>query len=369
MSELAFPGPISAWSFCTTLSAFLAVAAYTDQRHMLVPKWLTLPLLALGFLANLVRGAILGHQGHAVFCLEPSGWLTGGLDGLLFSLAGFAVAFSLFFVLFVLGTCSGGDVKLFAALGSWIGPTLVVLVLVGTLVILVLFVLLQMIRFTVLGRVWTQLRTAIRVRRGEEMKPAESPGAGLLRYSLVVFVVTLPLLFWVCRTDLRLVGEPGQAAGESGEAILAQTSPERLTRTRRGRGRQRRRRGSLTVELLLVLPILLGLVWGMVQFSLLQSAQQRLVAASREGARIASLGASMAEVQNAARLSLGSGVLNQASIGLRQIDGMGRSDPMGVNVEVTVRIPVEEAVPNLLAFLGMEYRGEQLTARTVMRRE
>ena len=46
----------------------------------------------------------------------------GLLDGLLFTLAGVAVAFVLMFVLWILGVCGGGDVKLYAAVGAWVGP-------------------------------------------------------------------------------------------------------------------------------------------------------------------------------------------------------------------------------------------------------
>src|SRR5438270_8400 len=62
--------------------------------------------------------------------------LSGALDGLLFALAGFGLGFALFFVLWVLGACGGGDVKLFAALGAWVGPALAVGVLAGTVVVL-----------------------------------------------------------------------------------------------------------------------------------------------------------------------------------------------------------------------------------------
>ena len=44
------------------------------------------------------------------------------LDGLLFTLAGVAVAFAIMFGMWVLGVCGGGDVKLYAAVGAWVGP-------------------------------------------------------------------------------------------------------------------------------------------------------------------------------------------------------------------------------------------------------
>src|SRR4051794_18814145 len=124
-----FPDPLTGWVFLAGLSGLLAVASYTDQRFMKVPKWLSLPALGLGLLASALRGALLGSSGSAVWLLGSGGAGTGALDGLLFALAGFAVGFLLFFGLWLMGVCGGGDVKLFAALGAWIGPVLVVAVL------------------------------------------------------------------------------------------------------------------------------------------------------------------------------------------------------------------------------------------------
>jgi Flp pilus assembly protein TadG len=53
--------------------------------------------------------------------------------------------------------------------------------------------------------------------------------------------------------------------------------------------RIRDERGAAAVELALILPILVLLVFGIVQFSLAYNRQQGLHAAAREGARIASL--------------------------------------------------------------------------------
>jgi prepilin peptidase CpaA len=48
--------------------------------------------------------------------------LTGGLSGLGLSLAGLAVGLAVFFPIFALGGLGGGDVKLLACLGAWLGP-------------------------------------------------------------------------------------------------------------------------------------------------------------------------------------------------------------------------------------------------------
>src|SRR3954464_14413049 len=107
-----FPDPVSGWVFLMALIGVLAIASYTDERTMKVPKWLTLPALGLGLLFSLLRGGLLGGHGMPVWLFADPGAALGVLDGLLFALAGLVVGFVLFFGLWVLGFCGGGDVKL-----------------------------------------------------------------------------------------------------------------------------------------------------------------------------------------------------------------------------------------------------------------
>src|SRR5262249_31381464 len=99
-----FPAPAFGWGYLLLLPGLLAVASYTDLRRLTIPKWLTLTVLALGLAANLVRGAWLGGTGQPAWVLSGSGEWLGLLDGLLFALAGFALGFVLFFVLWLMGT-------------------------------------------------------------------------------------------------------------------------------------------------------------------------------------------------------------------------------------------------------------------------
>lgn len=79
----------------------VVMAAFvTDIRSMKIPNRLTLPAM-LG-----------GTAAHAAW---------GGLDGLLFSAAGFAVCFAVLFAMYAIGAVGAGDVKLFGAIGSWTG--------------------------------------------------------------------------------------------------------------------------------------------------------------------------------------------------------------------------------------------------------
>src|ERR1041385_3843204 len=81
------------------------VITYYDVRYRRIPN----PFV----LATLVTGVVV----NALF---------GGAWGALASLGGCALAFGLMFVLHVFGAMGAGDVKLFAAIGSPVGASLVV---------------------------------------------------------------------------------------------------------------------------------------------------------------------------------------------------------------------------------------------------
>jgi prepilin peptidase CpaA len=85
----------------------LVWAAAVDLRSRRIPNWLTFSLL----LAGLAQSFAWAHT------------VTPGQ-----SFLGFLTGFGLTFVLFGIGALGGGDVKLLAGLGAWLGPwpTLVV---------------------------------------------------------------------------------------------------------------------------------------------------------------------------------------------------------------------------------------------------
>jgi Flp pilus assembly protein TadG len=131
-----------------------------------------------------------------------------------------------------------------------------------------------------------------------------------------------------------------------------------------------RRRGSLAVELVLILPILLIFLLGMFEFSLLLSARQQLLAASREGARVAAQGADDQEVRLTVKRVLGKGSMGNAEVGVRRI--AGETETLGAGrdrVEVVVRIPATRVVPDLLGWAGIKFAGHDLVAGAVMNRE
>lgn len=195
-----FPEPASGWMFLTVLMSFLAVASYFDQRTMKVPKWLTLTMLGFGLLVSMVRGGWLAAHAEPVWRLGQQGTLIGALDGFLFALCGSFLSFLMFFVMWLLGVCGGGDVKLFAALGAWIGAGLCLQVLILSLALLCVYVM------GLLGfRMLTGKRVALARPGGAGKRKAAAPSGRLLvRYSLVAALASLPVLLWAFRSDLRL---------------------------------------------------------------------------------------------------------------------------------------------------------------------
>jgi prepilin peptidase CpaA len=89
----------------------LAIATFTDLRSRRIPNWLVLPFMIAG--------------------ITVSGWLRGW-RGIEQSLAGLALGALLLGILYWLGGMGMGDLKLCAAIGSWIGPSQLLFALVIT---------------------------------------------------------------------------------------------------------------------------------------------------------------------------------------------------------------------------------------------
>ncbi len=86
---------------CAPLFALLLCAAVTDLRARRIPNWLTFSMVLAGLAQSLLP-------------LRTVGFTT--------SLLGFLTGFGLTFILFALGAVGGGDVKLLAGVGAWLGP-------------------------------------------------------------------------------------------------------------------------------------------------------------------------------------------------------------------------------------------------------
>ena len=83
-----------------TLVALLLVATVTDIRRQMIYNWNTYPGILLGFVLR---------------------WVEGGTPALEDSLKGFAVCGGLMLICFVLFGLGGGDLKLIAMMGAFLG--------------------------------------------------------------------------------------------------------------------------------------------------------------------------------------------------------------------------------------------------------
>jgi Flp pilus assembly protein TadG len=130
-----------------------------------------------------------------------------------------------------------------------------------------------------------------------------------------------------------------------------------------------RRRGHVAVELLFVLPLLLAVLLGTVEFSLWLTAQQQVNLACREGARVAAIGGGIDDVNATVRVVLGPGRFDRATVIATLTDEDGDPVLPGRPVSVVVRLPAVAVVPDLLAFVGLSIRNQILVGQTVMRKE
>jgi Flp pilus assembly protein TadG len=120
----------------------------------------------------------------------------------------------------------------------------------------------------------------------------------------------------------------------------------------------------MTVELVLVLPIVLLLLFALVELSMLARAQQTLIVAARDGARVATLsGATAEQVRRAVRRHLRGRMAAEAQIQVQMAERSGEP------TMVEVRVPMHAAAPDLLRLIGFGVSDRYLVARTTMCRE
>lgn len=119
------------------------------------------------------------------------------------------------------------------------------------------------------------------------------------------------------------------------------------------------------MELILVLPIVMALVFGMIEIGMLWSSGQRVKEAAAAGCRVAGFrGADQVAVRRAVEHGLGRpSLVKNYNINVTNVN----NNPYEVCVSVSV--PMSAAAPDLLKFVGFSLVGRTLTAESIMRRE
>jgi len=95
------------------LTFILVFATYTDIKSHLIPNALSLGGILIGFSLNTYQT---------------------GFDGFLFSLGGLGVGFGLLIPFYMLKGMAAGDVKLMAAIGTFMGPSITFAIVLSTLI-------------------------------------------------------------------------------------------------------------------------------------------------------------------------------------------------------------------------------------------
>jgi prepilin peptidase CpaA len=115
---------MTTWSFLMVapLMAMLFIAAVLDWRHRRIPNWLTFLMTLSGIAGSFLAGHV-ASPGQAML--------------------GMLVGFAIPFVLFAMGALGGGDVKLLAGTGAWLGPIIVVKIFLAAAVVGMVIVLIQ----------------------------------------------------------------------------------------------------------------------------------------------------------------------------------------------------------------------------------
>ena len=83
----------------------LGISLYTDLTQRKIYNWITVPAMALGLILNTWQN---------------------GFDGFMQAWLGWAVGLLIFFIPFLLGGISAGDIKLLAAVGALKGPEFII---------------------------------------------------------------------------------------------------------------------------------------------------------------------------------------------------------------------------------------------------
>ena len=160
------------------LLLILGMAIVSDLRLRTIPNWLTGPSILVGFGFHTAMNQFAGF---------------------VFSLEGAAVGLGLFVVLYACGWMGAGDVKLFAAVGSFLGPAqtisaAIVIALVGGLLALVVLGFHHGWRRTGLW-LWSYVQTMFLTGSVQALTPIQG-AAPKVPYAVAIGLGTIGAYWW-----------------------------------------------------------------------------------------------------------------------------------------------------------------------------
>jgi len=173
--------------FPILVGLFTLAAAAVDLWMRRVPNYLTVP------------AAVMGLAYHT---LAPGG------QGILFALAGFAVGFFLLLMPWILGGGGMGDVKLLAALGTWLGPLMILVAFGGSTLIAAATAIVVLAGNTLQYGISSTRRRYLAVGQSANVSLAQDPLQSakkrrVLPYAVPVAMSTWLLLAWMLLHNAR----------------------------------------------------------------------------------------------------------------------------------------------------------------------
>lgn len=138
-----------------------------------------------------------------------------------------------------------------------------------------------------------------------------------------------------------------------------------------------RRRGVLTLELMVILPLILIVLFGLVEFSFLLISQQAIAAAAHVGAREGALPSTdLTAVEDAVESALTGWAFQDDVKVLVYVNGVRATTDAevagaltGDDISVEVQLFYEKAAPDLLRFINLSLVGNRLISQYTTRRE
>jgi len=98
------------------LGSMLLILAMIDLEHRILPDRITYP----GIIIGLVLSPIMVKTGGPMFSFPPE-WWAGPLDALIQSVLGLLVGGGVLYAIALIGPMGGGDIKLLAMIGAFVG--------------------------------------------------------------------------------------------------------------------------------------------------------------------------------------------------------------------------------------------------------
>jgi prepilin peptidase CpaA len=160
--------------FFLCIIAILILASINDLFYKKIPNWLTFSSLLFGIIFQ------------SVF---------RGYDGFLFSLQGIGIGFVIPFIIYLAGGFGAGDVKLMAAIGSFVGPKEIFIIFIfSSLLSGIWAIILLSIHgfiFQTLKRYYNILKTLFFTRQLVYIPPLSGEKKLKIRFGIMVALGTL----------------------------------------------------------------------------------------------------------------------------------------------------------------------------------